>query len=94
MQLGVQGPSGIITLQRNYGAEINGADRQYSSVHLFMYIYPARFPPRTVISHSTNISVDSTGSTLTSQFVATQTPKRTFLKGLMCTLNAMLIWTR
>lgn len=55
---------------------------QIDNIHLPIYpcIYPARFPPRTVISHSTNTSVESTGSTVTTQFVATQTLKRTFLK--------------
>lgn len=69
MKLEVWGPSGIITLQRDCGA-----DRQYSS------IYPASFPSRTVISHSTNTSVDSTGSTVTTTFVVVHTLKRTFLK--------------
>lgn len=44
IQLGVLGPGGIITLQRNSGAVINRADRQYSSVHLSLYISCEMFP--------------------------------------------------
>lgn len=90
MKLRFHGPSGTITLQWNSGTEINGADRQNSSVHLYMYISCQISPPRTVISHSTNTSVESTGNVVTSQFVVTKALRR-FRSWWSYTFIAMLI---